>query len=102
MLTFVWFVTVLFAALALAYSNARGIVRTLVLGTALAAAWVFALAPAGVVLTLATLLAVLAALLIVTPIRKALVSAPALRAFRKVLPPMSDTEREALEAGTVW
>jgi acyl-CoA dehydrogenase len=102
MLIFVWFVAVVFAALALAYINARGIVWTLVLGTALAAAWVFALAPAAVVLTFATLFALLAALLIVTPFRKALVSAPALRAFRKVLPAMSDTEREALEAGTVW
>lgn len=34
--------------------------------------------------------------------RQAKISAPALQWFRKVLPPISDTEREALEAGTVW
>ena len=27
---------------------------------------------------------------------------PPLKIFRRVLPPMSDTEREALEAGSVW
>jgi len=35
-------------------------------------------------------------------IRKQLISAPALRIYRKLMPPMSDTEREAIEAGTVW
>lgn len=35
-------------------------------------------------------------------IRKRLISAPALHIYRKILPPMSDTEREAIEAGTVW
>ena len=35
-------------------------------------------------------------------LRKRLISAPALSWYRKVLPPMSDTERDAIEAGTVW
>ncbi|PVZ68789.1 acyl-CoA dehydrogenase [Pelagibaculum spongiae] len=35
-------------------------------------------------------------------IRQNLVTQPILEAFRKVLPPMSETEREALEAGDVW
>ncbi len=35
-------------------------------------------------------------------LRRQLVSEPLLRAFRKVLPPMSQTEREAIEAGSVW
>jgi acyl-CoA dehydrogenase len=50
-------------------------------------------------------LAIIAAFVLmlgVAPVRRALVSAPLLRAFRKVMPPMSQTEREALEAGTVW
>ena len=34
--------------------------------------------------------------------RRKLVSDGVLAAFRKVMPPMSQTEREALEAGTVW
>ncbi|AFJ48204.1 acyl-CoA dehydrogenase FadE [Shimwellia blattae] len=36
------------------------------------------------------------------PMRKALISAPAFRAFRKVMPPMSRTEKEAIDAGTTW
>ncbi|MEM9529837.1 MAG: acyl-CoA dehydrogenase [Pseudomonadota bacterium] len=38
----------------------------------------------------------------VVPWRRQLISDPALGWFRKVLPSLSDTEREALEAGTVW
>ena len=47
-------------------------------------------------------LAALAGLIIVRPIRRALVSRPLFSTYRKVLPQMSDTERDALEAGTVW
>ena len=36
------------------------------------------------------------------PLRKSLISRPFLRAYLRLLPTMSDTEREALEAGTVW
>ena len=36
------------------------------------------------------------------PLRRVLVSRPLYALFRKVLPPMSQTEKEALEAGTVW
>jgi len=41
-------------------------------------------------------------LLGVPQIRLALLSQPLLRRIRKILPPMSDTEREAIEAGSVW
>ncbi|MGW8247602.1 MAG: acyl-CoA dehydrogenase [Acidiferrobacterales bacterium] len=45
---------------------------------------------------------VIAVPLNVLPLRRALFSSPALRIFRKIMPAMSDTEREAIEAGTVW
>jgi acyl-CoA dehydrogenase len=48
------------------------------------------------------LLAVVATLLFVPAVRRPLLSRPLFAAYRKVLPAMSDTEREALEAGTVW
>jgi acyl-CoA dehydrogenase len=38
----------------------------------------------------------------VRPLRKALISRPVLREYLRMLPSMSKTEREALEAGTVW
>ena len=37
-----------------------------------------------------------------TPIRRALVSRPLLGLFRRILPQVSQTEQEALDAGTVW
>ncbi|WP_341919276.1 acyl-CoA dehydrogenase [Hydrocarboniphaga effusa] len=46
-------------------------------------------------------LAVLA-LLNSVPLRRAIVTRPIFGAFKKVLPEMSSTEREALEAGDVW
>lgn len=53
-----------------------------------------------VALVVIALLAVV--LLGVRPVRRALLSAPIFNLYRKVLPQMSDTERDALEAGTVW
>lgn len=45
---------------------------------------------------------VVAVVLLVAPLRRNLLTAPILRLFRKILPQMSSTERDALEAGTVW
>ncbi|MBC9072619.1 acyl-CoA dehydrogenase [Thauera sp. CAU 1555] len=42
------------------------------------------------------------AVFLIRPLRRSLVSAPIFRAFRKALPSMSQTEKDALEAGTVW
>src|SRR5579862_6321166 len=41
-------------------------------------------------------------LLNIRPLRKALITRPFMKAYLKLLPSMSQTEREALEAGTVW
>jgi acyl-CoA dehydrogenase len=41
-------------------------------------------------------------LLNVVPLRKWLITRPFMKAYRKLLPAMSQTEKEALEAGTVW
>jgi acyl-CoA dehydrogenase len=38
----------------------------------------------------------------VRPLRKALITRPFMKAYLRLLPAMSQTEREALEAGTVW
>lgn len=56
-----------------------------------------------VVLAILLFVLLLAALaLAVAPLRRALLTRPILAAYRKALPQMSDTERDALEAGTVW
>jgi alkylation response protein AidB-like acyl-CoA dehydrogenase len=41
-------------------------------------------------------------LVLITPLRILLFSRPLHRYFKKVLPPMSETERQAIEAGDVW
>ncbi len=49
-----------------------------------------------------TVFLAVAVILNVRPLRRRLVTAHLLRWFRKILPPMSETEKEAIDAGTVW
>ncbi|EGT5763663.1 acyl-CoA dehydrogenase FadE [Cronobacter sakazakii] len=66
-------------------------------------AWTAALGAAGLwSLWLLVPLAIILVPLNVTPVRKSLISAPVFRGFRKVMPPMSRTEKEAIDAGTTW
>ncbi|MGE0557421.1 MAG: acyl-CoA dehydrogenase [Burkholderiales bacterium] len=54
-------------------------------------------------LTAAWVLLIVASLVAIpSPFRRHLVGARFLAIFRRILPPVSQTEREALEAGTVW
>ncbi|MDF2180007.1 acyl-CoA dehydrogenase [Aliiglaciecola sp. CAU 1673] len=48
------------------------------------------------------LVVVLAIVLGVTDIRRNLITKPVFQIFKKILPPMSSTEREAMEAGSIW
>ncbi|WP_260960895.1 acyl-CoA dehydrogenase [Pseudomonas citri] len=63
---------------------------------------VFSHAPGALMLVLWVLLAAVAAPLLLPDLRRRLFSAPMFDWFRKTLPPMSQTERDAIEAGTVW
>jgi acyl-CoA dehydrogenase len=51
---------------------------------------------------LLVVLGAVALLLVVPPLRRALVTGPLFALFKRILPAMSQTEKEALEAGTVW
>ncbi len=53
-------------------------------------------------IALGIVLVVPALVLTIKPLRRALVSARLLALFRRALPDMSSTERDAIEAGTVW
>ncbi len=48
------------------------------------------------------LIAIAGIVLFIRPLRHLFVSGPLLKIFRKVLPQVSQTEQEALDAGTVW
>jgi acyl-CoA dehydrogenase len=102
MLTLAWIVAVLAGALALACINVAGLVWTGALAVALGAAWGAHLLPPWLALLLTAAFVLLAIALNVPALRRKLVTEGILAAFSKVLPPMSQTEREAIEAGTVW
>src|SRR3989304_3577652 len=89
------------AFLALAYLEARAWVWTLAVGAFLIAlASAVDLSPPATN-ALAWGFVVFAAILNVRPLRRLLISDPLLRVFRKVMPPMSQTEADAINAGTV-
>lgn len=102
MLTVFWIL--LFVALigVCAYRRVSLAVTTLSLGVALAAWTLFGSGPAWLVATWWTLFVALGALLNFAPLRRSLLTKPVLDIYRKIKPEMSDTEREALEAGSVW
>jgi acyl-CoA dehydrogenase len=102
MLTLIWLVAVLIGGLTLAYVNASGWTWTGAIAAALAVAWGAHTIPGWLALLL-TLAFVLLAIPGNFPVlRRKLVSDAVLAVFRRVLPPMSQTERDAIEAGTVW
>jgi acyl-CoA dehydrogenase len=95
--------TILFivAAMVLAYQRLPLLVFTLVF-TVLFAAYSLTGDPGGVWKGLLLLLLASMWALNIRPLRKALISRPFLRTYLRMLPTMSSTEREALEAGSVW
>lgn len=63
---------------------------------------VFSHAPGWLLLVFWLLWLAVALPLALPDLRRRVLSGPLFAWFQKVLPPMSDTEREAIEAGTVW
>ena len=102
MLTLIWIVAVLAATLALAYVNASGLAFTAAIAVALGVAWFAHTIPGWLALALTLVFIVLAIPGNLPTLRRKLVSDGVLAAFRKLMPPMSLTERDAIEAGTVW
>ncbi len=86
----------------LAYSRARATAWVVGIALYLGALTLWSDTGAGVKVVLWTLFLIAAALLWVPQLRRGLLSEPLLNWFRKVLPQVSQTEQEALDAGTVW
>src|SRR5271154_7073420 len=85
----------------LAYRRAGLALSSGILLLLLAAYWAFGTAAAAWKIALSLPFAALL-LLNIRPLRLRAVTRPFLRAYRRLLPAMSATEREALDAGTVW
>ncbi len=98
---FFWFVLFLVLAMALLYKRAPLWLFTACMLAELASCWLFAPSSRLITAVLAIPLAILV-LLNIRPLRVGLITRPFLKTYIKLLPSMSSTEREALEAGTVW
>ena len=48
------------------------------------------------------IIVLLVIVLAVGDIRRSLITKPVFKLFKRILPPLSDTEREAMEAGDIW
>ncbi len=101
LLSALWLLLFVSLVLWLAYQRASLARATLVLGLLLAAYWGFGAGPLWWKSTL-TALFLPHLLLNIRPLRRWLISNRFLKIYKRMLPPMSTTEREALEAGTVW
>jgi len=101
LLSLLWLAAFIAVALALAYRRVDLATSTIILGFSLLAYSLF-----GAIHWLWMLLLWVGFAGLVTlnmpSFRRERISAPLLRIYREILPPISDTEREALEAGTVW
>ena len=97
-----WILALAAVAGALAYHRANAWVWSACLAVLLAGLQAGGGLAAPVMTALWTALAVMAALSLPTPVRRTLVALPLLSLFRRILPQVSQTEQEALDAGTVW
>lgn len=94
------FLVLLLAGAFAAYHRMRLAVWAALSATLLVACWLLGASHAATIVA-AALLALVAVPLLLPFVRKPLLTAPMLKVFRKVLPPLSQTERIALETGSV-
>jgi acyl-CoA dehydrogenase len=96
-----WVFSLVFIVLVLAYRRASLEWATTALCVWTGIYWVLSTAPLGFKAAVAVPVVFLL-LLNVRPLRVRVITRPFLRSYRRLLPTMSATEREALAAGTVW
>jgi acyl-CoA dehydrogenase len=86
----------------LAYHRANGLAWSLAFAAGAAALHFITATPPAAVVAVGIAVAIFAALSIVKPLRRALVTAPIFGLYKKILPQISQTEQEALDAGSIW
>ncbi|MFT4252758.1 MAG: acyl-CoA dehydrogenase, partial [Caulobacter sp.] len=86
----------------LAFVQARALAWSAAFAGWIAAGWALGLTGPAAGATLAAVAAAFTVLLGLRPVRAALLSAPAMKAFGGIMPKMSPTEQAAVEAGNVW
>src|SRR5712671_4940843 len=98
----VWIVAVVAVSFALAYLNSSGWMWIAAGAVALLAGLAGAALAKDAFVVLSGIFAFGAVMLGLAPVRRLLVSRPLLAWYRGQLPAMSQTEQEAIDAGTVW
>lgn len=94
------FLALLLATAFCAYHRLRLAIWAAIAATLLVACWLLG-ANHTATLIASGLAALVAVPMLIAPLRKAAITAPLLKFYTKLLPPLSDTERTALESGTV-
>jgi acyl-CoA dehydrogenase len=87
---------------ALAYHRANGLAWSLALAIGAAALTFATGTPLWVLTPLWIAIGLVAAVSIVKPVRRAIVTRPIFGLYKKILPQISQTEQEALDAGSIW
>ena len=95
-------VTVIVVAWALAYNRASALAWTVALAAGAAYLTWGTMTPLGTLVAIWIAIVVFALISVVKPVRRALMSGPIFGIYKKILPPVSQTEQEALDAGSVW
>jgi len=97
-----WFIAAASMLWILAFLRAGTAAWAISIGLYLVALTQWSGAGASTKATLWTAFLIVAAILMVRQLRRSLITDPLLNWFRKALPQVSQTEQEALDAGTVW
>ncbi|MBI5450387.1 MAG: acyl-CoA dehydrogenase [Gammaproteobacteria bacterium] len=101
MTTLLW-VTGLITVLAFAAYHRMTIVYWVPMMAGYMVLWTLAASTGAVLMATWSVFAVIVLIAGLAPLRRGLISGPLLAVFRRIMPAMSQTERDALEAGTVW
>ncbi|CAK9888198.1 MULTISPECIES: acyl-CoA dehydrogenase [Pseudomonas] len=97
-----WLVVLVIGAAYLAHRRIAALPALGIVALYLLAMGIFSHAPGWLLTIFWLLLAAVAAPLLLPDLRRKVLTAPLFGWFQRTLPPMSQTEREAIDAGTVW
>ncbi|MFK0087724.1 acyl-CoA dehydrogenase [Pseudomonas sp. NPDC090755] len=97
-----WIVVLVIGAAYLAHRRIAAVPALAILAVYVVLMGIFSHAPGWLLAVLWLVLAAKAALVLLPELRRKVFSGPLFGWFQRTLPPMSQTEREAIDAGTVW
>lgn len=97
-----WLVILVIGAAYMAHRRIAAVPALAVLAAYVLLMGIFSHAPGWLLAILWLMLAAKAALVLLPDVRRRVFSGPLFGWFKRTLPPMSQTEREAIDAGTVW